>query len=240
MHSSANSGPAKPPEPVPVLLASAENAVASLPSPEPLASAPRRARRVVVMGDSLSDPRVHGGRYLEPLAACPSVVIDNYAKGGFMVNQMRRRFENEVLPTLSKEHTDLIVFGGVNDLYSDETAGRTVEKISADLLRMYDAAKARGMRVTAITVAPWGGFTRYYNERRGRATARLNAWIQQQLEEKHVDVVVDAATLLACGDPERLCPTYEPPFHDGLHFGRVGHEKLGEQLLHDAFPSCRP
>ena len=102
-HSSANSRPAKPPEPVPVLLASAENAVATLPSAEPLASAPRHARRVVVMGDSLSDPRVHGGRYLEPLAACPSVVIDNYAKGGFMVNQMRRRFESEVLPALRDE-----------------------------------------------------------------------------------------------------------------------------------------
>ena len=45
------------------------------------------------------------------------------------------------------------MFGGVNDLYSDETAGRTVEKISADLTRIYAAGKARGLRVTAIAVA---------------------------------------------------------------------------------------
>ncbi|HET9929234.1 MAG TPA: SGNH/GDSL hydrolase family protein [Polyangiaceae bacterium] len=224
-----------------------ETAASSPPPPvaaaTPSASATpvsRKAHRVVVLGDSLSDPRVHGGHYLDGLGACPGITIDNFAKGGFMVNQMRRRFESEVTPTLTKDHTDLIVFGGVNDLYSDETAGRTVEKISADLTRIYDGAKAHGLRVIAITVAPWGGFTRYYNGRRGQATERLNAWIRQQQAEHRVDVVVDAAPLLACGDVERLCPEYEPPFHDGLHFGRLGHEKLSRALLDAAFAACRP
>lgn len=236
---------APPPVEAPAVLESA-----AAPAPPPLAAAtapnaeaaatPRGARRVLVLGDSLSDPRVQGGHYLDPLAACPGVTIENFAKGGFMVNQMRRRFESEVVPTLSKEPTDLIVFGGVNDLYSDETAGRTVEKISADLARIYDRAKAAGVRVIAVTVAPWGGFTRYYNERRGQATARLNAWIWQQRDAHRVDAIIDAASLLACGDPERLCPEYQPPFHDGLHFGRGGHAKLAEALLDGAFTWCRP
>lgn len=234
---------AKPPEASPrpdaAPLAVAPTVLTATAAPRPEASA-RRPTRVVVLGDSLSDPRVHGGHYLEGLTACPGVRVENFAKGGFMVNQMRRRFEKEVLPKLTKQHTDLIVFGGVNDLYSDETAGRSVEKISADLGRIYDAAKAAQLRVIAITVAPWGGFTRYYNERRARATARLNAWIWQQRESGRVDAVIDAASLLACGDAERLCPAYEPPFHDGLHFGRLGHQRLGQALLEGAFDPCRP
>ena len=194
-------------------------------------------RRVVVLGDSLSDPRVHGGGYLNALAHCPGVHVENFAKGGFMVNQMRRRFETEVVPILDETYSDLIVFGGVNDLYSDETAGRTVAKITADLTRIYQLAKQHRLRVIALTVTPWGGFTRYYNERRAQATQRLNDWIRGQEDTRLVDVVLDASPLLACGDPERLCPEYEPPFHDGIHFGREGHKKLGERLPL-AFSSC--
>lgn len=193
-----------------------------------------------MLGDSLSDRRAHGGGYLDALARCPGVFVDNFAQGGFMVNQIRRRFEAEVLPSLSRDHTDLVVWGGVNDLYSDESAGRTVEKVVADLTRIYRAGKARGMRVVALTVAPWGGFKRYYNERRGRATDQLNAWIRQQTQSGLIDVVVDASVVLACGDPERLCARYEQPFHDGLHFGPLGHRELGQRFMAQAFASCGP
>jgi hypothetical protein len=53
-----------------------------------------------------------------------------------------------------------------------------------------------------------------------------------------VDVVVDAYSLLSCGDAERICPRYEPPFRDGLHFGALGHEALGQALYDAAFNDC--
>lgn len=163
----------------------------------------------------------------------------SFGKGGDMVNQMRRRFEQTLAPSLARgEWSHVIVFGGVNDLYSDETAGRTVAKIQKDLTAMYAAARAHGATVVALTVAPWGGFERYYSPRRAATTRALNEWIAEQRRAGHVDHIVDAYTLLSCGDPERLCPEYQPPFKDGLHFGAGGHARLGEQLYAQVFQAC--
>lgn len=192
-----------------------------------------------MLGDSLSDPKVGGGGYLRPLLAhCPGARIDNLARGGFMLNQMRRRFATEGMPLLSQGVTHLVVFGGVNDLYSDESAGRSFEKISRDLEHLYSAARQRGIAVIAVTVAPWGGFSRYFTPRRAQATRRLNDWIAEQRASGLVNSVVDASALLACGDPERLCPEYEAASRDGLHFGKLGHERLGQALV-EAFGPCR-
>lgn len=211
--------------------------------PPPAAGAPetRRPYTVAVLGDSLSDPKVGGGGYLAYVQErCPKTRIDNFAKGGWMVNQMRRRFEEEVLtdPVPAGAYSHLVVFGGVNDLYSDLTAGRTPAKIQADLSRIYERARERGMKVVALTVAPWGGFTRYFNPQRGEATLAVNAWIAEQRTRGVVDVVVDAYSLLSCGVPEKLCPDYEPPFRDGLHFGKAGQKVLGKALYEAAFKDC--
>jgi lysophospholipase L1-like esterase len=200
---------------------------------------PSQPRRVLVIGDSLSDSRVGGGGYLRALLqGCPAVFIDNRARGGWMVNQMRRRMEKELTPDTLARFTDLIVFGGINDVYSDQTAGRTFDKITSDLAAMYQRAKAANLRVIAMTLSPWGGFTSFYNASRATTTHRINHWIAEQRTTGLVDVVVDANRLLACGDPERLCPAYAHPIKDGLHFGAKGHARLGEALLERAFPEC--
>jgi lysophospholipase L1-like esterase len=193
---------------------------------------------LAAMGDSLTDPRSHGGGYLEYLKArCPTLEIDNFAKGGAMVNQMRRAFDAQVA-TSTKRYTHLLVFGGVNDLYSDLTAFRTPTKIEADLGYMYAWGKAHELRVIALTVAPWGGFKRYFNASRAEATRRVNAWIREQPQLGQVDHVVDAYVLLSCGDPESLCDGLVAPFKDGIHFGPKGHERLGQALLQEAFSDC--
>jgi lysophospholipase L1-like esterase len=206
--------------------------------PEPQRHA-RRPCSIAAIGDSLTDFRSHGGGYLKLLQQeCPQSRIDNYGRGGDMVNQMRRRLFEQVLGPGQPRYTHLIVFGGVNDLYSDLTAGRTVEKISRDLLAMYQAAHERGIRVVAITVAPWGGFSRYYNSRRGAATLALNEWVRRQTDSGSVDDVVDAYALLSCGDAQRLCDAYRAPFRDGLHFGPAGHRVLAEALFARVFHEC--
>lgn len=197
------------------------------------------------MGDSLTDAKSHGGKFLDYLRErCPQSQFDNYGKGGQMVNQMRKRFAADILgdppsPGAPKPaYTHVIIFGGVNDLYSDLTAKRTPKLIEQDLLWMYQSAKSRGAKVVALTVAPWGGFTRYYNASRGAATRTLNKWILGQKAAGTADHVIDAYSLLSCGDRERLCPEYKPPFKDGIHFGTEGHKKLGEALYTKVFSSC--
>jgi lysophospholipase L1-like esterase len=238
----AISGPAPSQTAPPELLyvpPESETAPAKSAAP-PRAESPLAPCRVALIGDSLTDFRNAGGgrfvRYLEQRS--PKTVFSNFAKGGAMVNQMRRHFEAFVLAEPPGTFTHLLVFGGVNDLYSDETAGRTPAKIEADLTFLYASAKQRGLRVVALTVAPWGGFKRYDNPRRRAATLELNAWIREQSKLGNVDVVVDAYALLACGDPALLCPRYEPPHADGLHFGKAGHEVLGQALYEAEFQRC--
>jgi lysophospholipase L1-like esterase len=193
---------------------------------------------IAALGDSLTDRRSGGGGYLDVVRnACPKTVIDNYGKGGDMTNQMRRRFERDVLPVARERgYTHLVVYGGVNDLYSDETAGRSNERIEADLTAIYQAARGAGMRVVAITVSPWGGFSRYFTPRRAETTRLLNQWISRQTETGRVDRVVDSYPLLSCGTPEQLCPEYARP--DGLHLTPQGQQILGQALLEGAFSRC--
>ena len=194
---------------------------------------------VAAMGDSLTDARSHGGQFLELLRQrCPQSRFDNYGKGGQMVNQMRHRFAEDLFGPGKPAYTHVIVFGGVNDLYSDLTAGRTPALIERDLAFMYQEARRHGARVVAVTVAPWGGFTRYFNASRRLATFEVNRWILAQRDAGAIDAVVDAFGLLSCGDPTMLCPRYAAPFKDGLHFGGGGHERLGEALFAQVFSSC--
>jgi lysophospholipase L1-like esterase len=214
----------------------------------PLALAPSLARAdspasspvvVAAIGDSLTDASSHGGLFLDYLRRrCPKSRFDNYGKGGQMVNQMRRRFLEDVFGAGKPAYTHVIVFGGVNDLYSDLTAGRTPALIEQDLAFMYGEARRHGARVVAVTVSPWGGFTRYFNATRSASTLEVNRWILAQRQAGAVDAVIDAFTLLSCGDPSTLCPRYASPFRDGLHFGPEGHDRLGQALFEQVFSNC--
>lgn len=193
---------------------------------------------VLVLGDSLTDEKVGGGGFVKILRErCSKVTFENRAKGGFMVNQIRKRLEAEVLPE-GKTYSHAIVFGGVNDLYSDQTANRTLGRIEGDLARIYADLKAHDVAVIAITVTPWGDFKRWFTPERGQNTLTLNAWIQAQPSAGAIDAVVDAYPLMSCGDPQRLCPELAAPHKDGLHFGKLGHEKLAQALLAGPFQTC--
>jgi lysophospholipase L1-like esterase len=199
----------------------------------------RTAVVVAAMGDSLTDVRVGGGKYLDVLRRrCPRSRFDSYGRGGEMVNQMRARFAADVFGPGKPAYTHVIVFGGVNDVYSDQTAGRTPAKIERDLTAMYETAHRHGAKVVAITVSPWGGFTRYFNASRLAATLETNRWILAQRDAAAIEAAVDAYPLLSCGNPNALCPRFTAPYNDGLHFGPEGHEKLGEELFAQVFASC--
>ncbi|MBX3184354.1 MAG: hypothetical protein KF915_17125 [Polyangiaceae bacterium] len=194
---------------------------------------------VAAIGDSLTDERSYPKTYVAALrAACPKSRFDNYGVGGNMVNQMRRRFVREVFAPGRPAYTHVIVFGGINDIYSDETAKRTPAKITADLSEMYREASARGARVVALTIAPWAGFKRWYNPSRAAATHEVNRFIREALPNGQVDAVIDTGVLLSCGDPERLCDDLSAPFKDGLHFGAAGHARLAETLKTAVFSGC--
>ncbi len=168
---------------------------------------------------------------------CRGATFDNRAKGGSMVNQIRKRLETEVLPE-GQRYSHAIVFGGVNDLYSDQSANRSLARIEADLTKIYESLNARGTSVVAITVTPWGGFSRWFTPERGQNTLALNAWILNKADNGASAEAVDAYPLLSCGEPEKLCPELAAPHKDGLHFGKLGHQQVAQALLAGPFRGC--
>jgi lysophospholipase L1-like esterase len=212
------------------------------------AGAPKKTRPYVVaaMGDSLTDPRSHGGKYLDVLRErCPKSRFDSYGVGGNMVNQMRKRFLRDVFGESGAErardaskpsYTHLLMLGGINDICSDETAKRTNDKIKTDLSWMYAAARERGVNVVAMTLPPWAGFTRYYNPRRARSTFDMNDWIRACGPSGEVDAVFDVFPLLSCGDREHLCDAYG--WSDKVHWSKAGHQVVGKALHSAIFADC--
>jgi lysophospholipase L1-like esterase len=220
-------------------------AFSSWPTAAPVQAAESKKQIYVVaaMGDSLTDPRSHGGKYLDVLRKkCPQSRFDSYGKGGNMVNQMRKRFAHDVLgdppdPDEPKPaYTHLILLGGINDICSDESANRTNDKIKDDLTAMYDMARDRGMKVVALTLPPWGGFKKYYNRRRAASTFEINGWIKEQLAAGEVDALLDVFPVLSCGDPELLCDDYG--MKDHVHWSTKGHDVVGEALYGAIFSDC--
>ncbi len=198
----------------------------------------KRAYAVAAMGDSLTDPKSHGGKYLEYLhERCPHSRFDSYGKGGNMVNQMRKRFARDVFGDGTKEkrpHYDyVIILGGIADIGSNETAGRTVAKIEGDLGQMYKIAHEHGTSVIAMTVPPWGGFIKY-DDTRHAMTLELNDWIRHK--PANVEHAVDIYPLLSCGDAKKLCPEYGWP--DKLHWSKKGHDIVGRALYEAVFADC--
>lgn len=208
------------------------------------APAGRRRYAVAAMGDSLTDPKSHGGKYLDVLRRkCPESRFDSYGIGGNMVNQMRKRLlahvfgegtgKNEQKP----KYTHLLVLGGINDIISDETALRTNDKIKRDLSWMYAAAKERGVEVLALTLPPWGGLKGWHNPRRQASTEDMNVWIRGAKQRGEVDAVFDVYPLMSCGRPSFLCDEYAWP--DGAHWTKKGHEVMGKALHAAHFADCR-
>ena len=90
-----------------------------------------------------------------------------------------------------------------------------------------------------MTSPPRRVVRRWYTPQRGQNTLTLNAWIGDQATRGNVAEALDSYPLLSCGAPELLCPELSLPYKDGLHFGKLGHEKLGQALLHGPFRDCQ-
>lgn len=204
------------------------------------------ARRYVVaaVGDSLTDRRVGGGRYMTALAArCPSSRFDAYGVGGQRTNHMRWRFLRDVFGIGYRAkpkpgYTHVIVLGGINDLAAGPTRTVQLADTRRNLAYMYREARSRGATVVAVTVPPWGYVPGGW-DRRPEATRRLNEWIVEQGRTGQVDHVVDVHPLMSCGDPDALCPEYRIWADDAIHWNEAGHGRVAEALHQAVFFDCR-
>jgi lysophospholipase L1-like esterase len=203
-------------------------------------------RRYVVaaVGDSLTDLRAGGGKYLKALAnRCPESRFDAFGVGGQRTDHMRWRLTEDLFGRSTPWHkrpqyTHVIILGGVNDLAAATPRDARIERIKGNLAQMYRTARVRGVSVIALTVPPWGRL-RGVTDKRAEATEVLNGWIREQGEAGAVDHSVDIHPLLSCGDARVLCPKNRRFANDNIHWGVAGHEIVAEALHREVFSDCR-
>jgi len=210
----------------------------------PCTASAKRTYTVAAIGDSLTDVRVGGGRYLGALARrCPLSRFDAYGVGGQRTNHMRWRFLEDVFGVgaarraAKPAYTHVIVLGGINDLSAAPTTGVGLHDIQRNLTFMYQAARARGVKVVALTLPPWG----YAPGRdlRPEVTRLLNRWILSLPTAGAVDFAVDIHPLLSCGDADALCDRFRIRPDDAVHWNEAGHEVVAEALVRAVFGDCQ-
>jgi lysophospholipase L1-like esterase len=205
---------------------------------------PKKRYFVAAIGDSLTDTRVGGGKYLQELRRrCPQSRFDAYGVGGQQTLHMRWRVDEVLaqrqrMPAARIAYSHLLVLGGVNDLSAGSVTHPRVTRTQANLTAIYARARQRGLEVVAVTLPPWGRLVGDY-DKRGAATHTLNDWIVARKRSGDVDDVVDIHSLLSCEDPDELCPAYRRFPNDRVHWNRAGHSVVAEALYREVFTDCQ-
>lgn len=192
------------------------------------------------MGDSLTDPKSQGGKYLDRLGElCPNSSFKSFGVGGNMVNMMRKRFVRDLYSPNEggsvPSYSDVIILGGLGDILSNETAKRTAKLIGEDILLMVNEAKSRGARTIVLQLPPWGGM-KAFDTARARMTWDVSNWIVAKVADRTIDATLELRPLLSCGNAEVLCDGLG--WKDGIHWGEKGHRVVGDALHKALFADC--
>jgi lysophospholipase L1-like esterase len=204
---------------------------------------PKKKYVVAALGDSLTDTRVGGGRYMAMLGKkCPESRFDAYGVGGQQTRHLRWRFTQDLFgegltgqQAKKPAYTHVIVLAGVNDLSGGVVEETRLAKTKEHFTWMYRTAHERSLKVVAMTVPPWGGVR---GEHDRAVTADINGWIRDQARTGAVDHVVDIHPLLACGPNEALCEPLRKVPKDPIHWGDEGHSVVAGALFREVFSDC--
>jgi lysophospholipase L1-like esterase len=205
---------------------------------------PKQRYVVAAIGDSLTDARAGGGKYLGVLSKkCPESQFDAYGIGGQRTDHMRWRFLSDLFAKNTPWHkkpryTHVIILGGVNDLAAASMTDTRIGRIEKNLSYMYEKGRTKGLGVIAMTVPPFGRLKGSV-DKRIEASERLNRWILEREKKGEVSAAVDIHPLLSCGDSAVLCPRYRRFADDQIHWNMAGHERVAEALYERVFSDCR-
>ncbi|GAB3026572.1 SGNH/GDSL hydrolase family protein [Niabella terrae] len=205
-------------------------------------SAPEAAA-VAVLGNSITDGRGSGtnqqNRWTDILSerllknpTTRNIAVLNLGIGGNCVLRgglgptALERFERDILTQSNVRW--LILLEGINDIGSTRdavTAGRVSRELMNAYERMARLAQAKGIKVYAATLLPFGG-SFYDSSFRQPARDSLNVWIRRT---DTFDGLVDFDT--AMRDPTAI-KMLQKPLQDGdmLHPNEAGYRKMGETV----------
>ena len=128
--------------------------------------------------------------------------------------------------------TDVIVFMGTNDLRREAS----VAQIEAGLADIVARVKAKGLRVTGVTMIPRhnaapNGTNTGWNAEKSRRRNEINAWIRSKAG---FDGVIDFdAVVRDAAQPDMMQPSFN--CGDGIHPSPAGYFALGQSIRLSAF-----
>ena len=194
---------------------------------------PEKNKSIVVLGDSITDG--YGimntyNRWVDVLAnnlqADPKTRHLSVINKGIGTNTLlgtntnplvaSRRFERDVL---NQPGVGYVVFQiGVNDLPSASPAN-----MQAAFATMFQAAKAKGIKVFASTITPRGSTGNDGNRQ------SVNNWLRQQYADGVIDGLADFDELLRdSSNTSSISGTY---YRDGIHPNDAGYAAMGNYLF---------
>ena len=169
-------------------------------------------KRVVFMGDSITEGWVHHGVPPEPADSAKDYV--NRGISGQTTPQMLLRFRQDVIDL---KPAAVVIFAGTNDI-AGNTGDMTPEQTEGNLTSMAELARANGIRVVLCSILPAFDFPWKPGREPAPKVVALNKWIKDYATS-HGDVYVDFYSAMVDergGLPEKLS-------HDGVHPNPAGY-----------------
>jgi lysophospholipase L1-like esterase len=179
---------------------------------EVLKTQPREPKRVVFLGDSITD----GWKLAESFPGKPYV---NRGISGQTTPQMLVRMFPDVIDL---DPAAFILLAGTNDI-SRNTGPETLAMIGENIQAIADLARAHGVKAILCSVMPIGDYTvRKQSEQRPPADiSKLNAWLREYAAKVDAEYVDYYSALV--DDKGMLKDGYS---NDGLHPNARGYELM--------------
>jgi lysophospholipase L1-like esterase len=147
-------------------------------------------------------------------------IVVNRGISGQTTAQMLARFQTDIIDRGDAEY--ITIWGGINDVLG----GLSAASIESNLQQMYTMAHNAGLKVVAINISPFKGYSGWTADKQTVLDA-VNTWITSSATD--VDYVIDIYSVLEDGsNPDALLATYDGG--DQLHLSVSGYNQVGSSV----------
>lgn len=178
---------------------------------------PNSAVKILAIGDSIT---ANTASYVNQLnTKCQNQInFEKIAEDGKQTSWMLQNLQNKT--GIRENFSYMVVLGGINNI--DGVSG-----IKNNLTEIYKIGKDNGLKVIAITIPPYYGWSTWTQQRHENILT-VNAWIKEQKTAGKIDSVVDYFSVAVSADGITAKP--ELTSSDHLHPTAAGHTVIAKMI----------